>query len=514
MRFIVVIISLIAAPVAAQVSWTLAGTVDSGVPVAGSTPVAELDAGPLRIAYALTPEVAQDAFMAGGWPTGAVDPCRYLEFSVLVAGGHGFDYTTLDFELAPTPGSCDWEIRSEQDGFASVVDAGSVVDLATAGAITAQLSAMGTRAGRRRIRLYLFNNVGGAAPGRRGLLGSAGGGADPVVTGPVTASNAPQIAHWDLEGTIDSAIPFPVTTNDPAVAPGPITAAPTMSTWTEDGEFFVRGFPTVNAPNLAKYIEFSIAPRYGKQITLHRLSFTTAFDWSVIQTRRKWQLRSSVDGFTSSLAQALIDQTSDPFQFVVDVSAVGTRTDAVAFRLYYYFGHGLDPSGAGLRSYNVPIVPIDGGLRMYGIVQDVLPGYPGTDDDLLTEFAVGAAPALRPSLPVAVAPGETVSVTHGSPGGTEVLGGEVVILVSTTATGQAFPSLFPGLWLEPTTAAVLLDASVLGFPVLLPPQGLSYSFAAPTALAGTSGLLQCFVLDPTTCNGLFASTTGLELVFQ
>lgn len=93
-----------------------------------------------------------------------------------------------------------------------------------------------------------------------------------------------------------------------------------------------------------------------------------------------------------------------------------------------------------------------------------------------------------------------------------ILDGQLVVLGSAFTTGAALPTLFPGIWLEPS-AAFVLNPGIPGVPDRLPPAvGWSFLFQHPGAgLAGTSISIQGIVSTSAASNGIFASSHALEV---
>ncbi len=106
------------------------------------------------------------------------------------------------------------------------------------------------------------------------------------------------------------------------------------------------------APDLSKYYEFSITAAVGhstvyEDITLSLFRGIQAPDHGA----DLWQLRSSHDGYAGSLAVFDISGSAADEQTLfsaVDISAVGTQSGTVTFRLYGYdYTSAADYSGFG-----------------------------------------------------------------------------------------------------------------------------------------------------------------------
>ena len=141
--------------------------------------------------------------------------------------------------------------------------------------------------------------------------------------------------------------------------------------------------------------------------------------------------------------------------------------------------------------------------------------YAGSGEDLATTYSVngGSFFTAGPETFASIFPGDFVSICHSSPGGTFVGTGPTTVFGSTIPTGTPFPSPFPGLHVNSGTAFLIIS-SVNGNPVVMPSPGICYGFVYSGGGTGINALIQCFVSDSNAANGIFASTSGLDLRFQ
>jgi hypothetical protein len=182
----------------------------NGDPVDSSDPLQfwgvheNASAGYLYKSVALTAKSFVNAFMASGWPTGpAADLDKYFEFSLKPGTGYQILYDAIEFSLYNNyEGTSSWQIRSNADAYASVLDSGHETVIYGAGApVRADISQLQAMEQAVDFRLYTFNNSGESYADQRGLRGSAFGGEDLVIygrvfpEGPVDAVLQPAVGY-------------------------------------------------------------------------------------------------------------------------------------------------------------------------------------------------------------------------------------------------------------------------------------------------------------------------------
>jgi hypothetical protein len=114
------------------------------------------------------------------------------------------------------------------------------------------------------------------------------------------------------------------------------------------------------APDLTRYYEFSVTAAAGTWIVYEDITLSL---FRGIQAGNHgaelWQLRASHDGYASSLASFDISASLADEQTLfsgADISAVGTRTGTVTFRLYGYdYTAATDYSGLGNQPGSTPL---------------------------------------------------------------------------------------------------------------------------------------------------------------
>ena len=107
------------------------------------------------------------------------------------------------------------------------------------------------------------------------------------------------------------------------------------------------------AKDSARYIGFDVAPTSGNMITYGTVTYGVLSDANAPAGPRNFELRASTDGFATS---TLLDSFSmegygGVVQTGIDISALGTQTGNVAFRLFAF--NGSDSKFAGLIGYDV-----------------------------------------------------------------------------------------------------------------------------------------------------------------
>lgn len=201
-------------------------------------------------------------------------------------------------------------------------------------------------------------------------------------------------------------------------------------------------------------------------------------------------------------------------------------------------GTEIDPTGMGTGPQIVSSAAIPAGgvfLRLAvwngvddsnnssGVLDDVVfsaaapPTYPGTGEDLIALAAVrsGALDLVAGGGDVLDVPaGDLVQVRFESPSETFVGLGSFLALGAVGVTPDPLPVPFPNIYIDPTTAFLILGGTVGGFPIMLPTGGAGFSFVNTGALPGLTFGIQGFVINGMTGNGIFASTNALELRLQ
>lgn len=325
----------VAAPVPLA-TWTLNGSLNSALPLAASATQPDAFAGALSVAGVTTLTVT-NAFAANNWPSGALDAAKYFEFSVGANNGKVIEYSSIVFSLwGPSTGSSSWLMRSDVDNYGSNIATGSNGSITGGGAtISADVSAVGFRAGVVTFRVYLFSNIGLVNPTQRGMRGSLGGGQDLRVYG---YFHTP-LARWALNGSIDSSLPRPATSTESGVNATPLTTSGLTPTTISNG-FLTTAWPAA-AVDLNKYMSFSVTALPGNEIVYSRVLFSL---FSTVTGTARWQLRSSVDFYSGILASGQATELlGNGTPFSADVSALGQRPGTVTFRLYFYSNTGTAP---------------------------------------------------------------------------------------------------------------------------------------------------------------------------
>jgi hypothetical protein len=156
-----------------------------------------------------------------------------------------------------------------------------------------------------------------------------------IVTYPIssTSGNSPNLAATGVSSHI--------TASDlTVVGMGRISFTQTFSS---------SGWP-VGSIDTGKYFQFSVTPESGYAVTYSTLTYSLFRTQLVTTDVKTWELRASLDGFTSSnilLANnSLTDVPSLEMKlFSNNISALGTQSGQVTFRLY---GQDDGTTGGGL----------------------------------------------------------------------------------------------------------------------------------------------------------------------
>ena len=143
--------------------------------------------------------------------------------------------------------------------------------------------------------------------------------------------------------------------------------------------------------------------------------------------------------------------------------------------------------------------------------------YRGSEEDLHLDVGENSVDRLEPDVRSFPA-GGILALHLSSPlqsrvGRIPIIGMEFVAS-SALSTPSAAP---PGLQLSPVSAILVFNGGAGPTPQVLGPSGLSFAMvlgSLPAAVAGNSAIAQGFVIDPTAANGIFASSSGIELVLQ
>ncbi|MBS0320510.1 MAG: hypothetical protein JSR18_08215 [Proteobacteria bacterium] len=142
-------------------------------------------------------------------------------------------------------------------------------------------------------------------------------------------AGADTLALWNPTGTINSSTPLaPTSVASGVTAAGNLTLGPALSDPGPFANAFVgNGWPA-GALDTTAYLSFSTTGTITYQSVV--FSLYNNFDGT-----GAWELRSSVDGFASALASGTFSTIAGGGQLIsADVSALGTRTGTVEFRLY------------------------------------------------------------------------------------------------------------------------------------------------------------------------------------
>jgi hypothetical protein len=142
--------------------------------------------------------------------------------------------------------------------------------------------------------------------------------------------------------------------------------------------------------------------------------------------------------------------------------------------------------------------------------------FPGTGEDLVLFSSVGANPLTAgPGFDSKLATtGDQISLQMKSVSGIFV-GSTPFLVANVHQTGQALPVFGSGIQVNFASAIYLINGAVPApFTPLLPMDGLTFDFAVPPGLVGTSLRLQPVAVSPLALNGLYATGDGHEIILN
>lgn len=190
-----------------------------------------------------------------------------------------------------------------------------------------------------------------------------------------TTSQSATIATWDIAGS-DGNTAVALTPNAGTLATDltPVGVTP----WAGGFCCFTAAADwgtSAAAPDLAKYFQFSAGADTGYSITFEEASLSLFRGVSGgLHGADQWQLRASHDSFSSIVASFDISASASDEQVLfedVDLSAIGTQTGLIEFRLYgFNYTNAADFSGLGNQSGTFPLTGtgidliIEGGIAL------------------------------------------------------------------------------------------------------------------------------------------------------
>ncbi|MCD4824667.1 MAG: hypothetical protein K8S55_08670 [Phycisphaerae bacterium] len=108
------------------------------------------------------------------------------------------------------------------------------------------------------------------------------------------------------------------------------------------GEFLANDWTGNDSPDPSKYYQFTATADDGYAISYNTITFALFLEEDEgYLSAWKWELRASTDGFASSDIH-LLNVNTDLNQITYadqDISALGTQSGTVTFRLYGYYAH-------------------------------------------------------------------------------------------------------------------------------------------------------------------------------
>jgi hypothetical protein len=165
-------------------------------------------------------------------------------------------------------------------------------------------------------------------------------------------ASAVPIATWDIAGATGASAAVSFTeTNVTATALSAVGVAP----WTfgQNGFVVAAGWAPGLAPDPGRYFEWSVTAAPGSSIQFNSMALALLRGiQGANHGAELWDLRASTDGFASSILVQTLDISASGADtqtiFSIDLSALGSQTGTVTFRLYGYdYTSAVDYSGFG-----------------------------------------------------------------------------------------------------------------------------------------------------------------------
>jgi len=165
-----------------------------------------------------------------------------------------------------------------------------------------------------------------------------------------------QIVQYTISNGTGTSTSLSATTTDPGVNVSSLTSAGSLTTSgsqiTVPGTFTFGTWGAGASPDTTKYIDFSITPTAGNQVAYSTISFAVGARMNVAHGADLWDLQYSLDGFGTAGTQLgstiTVSLAGSGFRGNttlvnnLDISAIGTQTGTVTFRLF-----GYDDTSAG-----------------------------------------------------------------------------------------------------------------------------------------------------------------------
>ena len=167
----------------------------------------------------------------------------------------------------------------------------------------------------------------------------------------LSSSWAAQLAVWNPNGIVISTTPYAATSVLSGVTAGNLSLGSGLSGAGSFSNAFVGDNWSSGAIDLTDYLSFSVAnSASGSLITYQSVVFSL---YNNFEGAGNWQLRSSVDGYSAALAAGAFSGIfAGGLLVTADVSALGTRSGTVEFRIYTFNNTGAPtefPLQRGIR---------------------------------------------------------------------------------------------------------------------------------------------------------------------
>jgi hypothetical protein len=272
-----------------------------------------------------------------------------------------------------------------------------------------------------------------------------------------TKSWGQAILTFDFAGAAGSEVSLPSSTNDPNISSSTITRSGLTAAANGD-RFGSTGFTTSATIDLTQYIEFTITPNAGFQISISSVVFLYQRSGTGPRT---YALRSSFDGYVSNLGGALAGAdvtTTQTFNFAFSALTPACNVP-ITFRLYAYNSEATGGTGG----------PEDGGNT--------------TNKDIVVNGSVSSCGGCTPPS-ITTQPISVSTTTSGTASYTVVASGTTPTYQWQENTGSGFSNITNG-GTNPTYAGATSSVLTISNPPLSM-SGYSYQCVVTNTCPGTA----------------------------
>lgn len=156
--------------------------------------------------------------------------------------------------------------------------------------------------------------------------------------------HAQQILNFDFGGAVGDEATWPSNYNDPGLFTSTISRSALLIPLANADRFNSKMWTTNSAPDLGRYLEFTITPQVGKQFTITKVAM------HVQRNNRgpvRWVLRTSADGFSSNMGGVAVVPDNLQTQTKTFSFTVANQDGPLVLRLYGYQAEYFTTGNAG-----------------------------------------------------------------------------------------------------------------------------------------------------------------------